>query len=46
MNKALRYMNKLIESGVEYPDAVWKTSRKFRDVNYEELQTAYDAQFD
>lgn len=45
MKKALRYLNKLIDDGMEYADAVWKTSQRFTDVGYEELQNAYDEQF-
>lgn len=42
LDKAFEYMNSLIDSGVEYPDAEWKACLKF-SVLAEDLTEMYDA---
>ena len=41
MDEALEYLISLVRSGVEFPDAAWKSATKFR-VNQSELESAYD----
>jgi hypothetical protein len=43
MKEALEYLNSLILSGYEYPEAEYKTVKKFR-VNTLSLRNAYDMQ--
>jgi hypothetical protein len=40
IDEAFEYMLKLIDEGVEYPDAQWKASSKFA-VNGDTLQAMY-----
>lgn len=40
----LDYLNDLIAKGIEYPDAEWKTSRKF-GIKAEILREQYDNKF-
>jgi len=44
VSAALAYLFKLIDAGIEFPDAQFKTCVKF-GVNSDELADAYDAQF-
>ena len=41
MTQALNYLISLINSGMEYPDAEWKTAQKFK-VSAADLCEAYD----
>lgn len=41
MSKAVDYMLQLIEDGMDYPDALYKTSDKFR-ISHDALAEAYD----
>jgi hypothetical protein len=41
MSDALAYLLTLITDGIEFPDAVWKTTQKFR-VSAEALTEEYD----
>lgn len=43
LNLALEFLNELIESGIEFPQAEYKTLLKF-NVNQVDLLTAYDNQ--
>jgi len=47
LDAALEYLNSLVASGVEYPDAQWKATFKFRLTldESEKLQQLYDAQY-
>ena len=40
----LEYLNELIEQGIEYPNALYIASKKYK-VHPEDLQTVYDNQF-
>lgn len=44
MNSALKQLNKLVEDGMEFPDAESKVARK-TGFMVEELRAAYDNQF-
>lgn len=41
MSEALDYLLKLVDEGMEYPDAEWKASRRF-SVPAGDLRTDYD----
>lgn len=43
LSDALEYLNTLILNGVEYPDAIYKTTIAF-NVNHADLQDEYDRQ--
>lgn len=45
IDKALAYLNQLIEQGVEYPDAHYRAWSCF-GVDSDALQDAYDNQFE
>ena len=42
--KALKYLDELIDQGIEFPDALYKASTRFK-VNYQLLQDAYDGKY-
>lgn len=42
--QALEYLNELIDSGREYPDAEWLAWCAFKAVGQERLQELYDSQ--
>jgi hypothetical protein len=42
---ALTYLMKLIDDGIEYPDAEWKASQRY-GVSADDLRNDYDRQFD
>lgn len=44
MQKALQYLNSLIEQGIDYPDAQYKASAKY-NLDADALQQTYDDQF-
>lgn len=44
INEALAYLNGLIESGVEFPEAEYRTCFEFPSISREQLLDAYDAQ--
>jgi hypothetical protein len=41
---ALEYLDELIDQGIEFPDALYKASKKFK-VDYKALQDAYDGTY-
>lgn len=41
MQNALTYLEKLIDNGYDYADALYKTSTKFK-ISYTKIQSAYD----
>jgi hypothetical protein len=41
---ALNYLNRLIDNGTEFPDAIWRTSQCYPRVSLNELTDAYDSQ--
>lgn len=43
MTDALKYLLALIADGVEFPDALWKATQKFR-VDAETLTAEYDGE--
>lgn len=44
IEKALQYLNSLVEVGAEFPDALFATTKKFK-VKHSDLTLAYDEQF-
>lgn len=42
LSLALIRLNRLIGEGVEFPDAVWKTTRLYPEVSSYDLERAYD----
>lgn len=45
LEAALALLNLYIDRGVEYPDALYRTTVRYHTVKKEELQQAYDSQF-
>lgn len=43
MGNALEYLNYLVEMGIEYPDAEFKSAKKYA-VPADELRACYDSQ--
>jgi len=43
LQKALRFFNQLLDSGIEWPDAVFKTTQKF-GIDHRILESEYDNQ--
>jgi hypothetical protein len=41
---AMHYLYNLIDKGIEFPDAIWKTSQRYQ-IDHTELELAYDQQF-
>jgi hypothetical protein len=41
LQKALRYFNQLLDSGIEWSDAVFKVTQKF-GIDHRVLESAYD----
>ena len=44
IDQALEYLNQLVQSGVEFPEAEDRTQYEFPSVSREQLLDAYDAQ--
>lgn len=44
IKQALEYLNELVRSGVEFPEAEYRTLYEFPSVSREQLLDAYDAQ--
>ena len=44
MQTALAYLNELIESGIDYPDAEYRAAKRF-SISADDLREAYDLQF-
>ena len=44
ISTALEYLNQLVQSGVEFPEAEYRTCFEFPSVSREQLLDAYDAQ--
>lgn len=44
LRQAVRYLNKLIDDGIEFPEAHWRVSQVFTQVDEVDLFDAYDNQ--
>lgn len=44
IKEALEYLNELVRSGVEFPEAEYRTLYEFPSVSREQLLDVYDAQ--
>ena len=44
ITEALVYLNRLVASGIEFPEAEYRTCFEFPSVSREQLLDAYDAQ--
>jgi hypothetical protein len=42
--KALNYLDELVDQGIEFPDALYKASSRFK-VDHQLLQDAYDGKY-